>query len=250
VSFSQTTKEEPPKGAAEPVWPYRVFIVGGNHLVRKMFTERGHTICKTLDDNPEMVCFTGGADVAPFLYGERPHKHTSFDMARDLEERQVFGRLTTSIPKVGICRGGQFLNVLSGGSLWQHVDNHAINGTHEAITYDGNIVTVTSTHHQMIRPHKEAWVLLGAQESSFKEGFMGSKQVILKKDHTAWDNEDVEACWYANSNAFCFQPHPELSHKPTRELFFEWVDMLFAPDIRKMREQKAKLVKHDGQDCT
>src|SRR3546814_3238996 len=37
-------------------------------------------------------------------------------------------------PMAGICRGGQFLNVMCGGSMIQHVEGHAIHGRSEEHT--------------------------------------------------------------------------------------------------------------------
>jgi len=66
------------------------------------------------------VVFTGGADVSPFMYGEKKLSVTCNDEHRDEQEKLFFERYT-KVPKVGICRGGQFLNVMNGGKMWQHV---------------------------------------------------------------------------------------------------------------------------------
>src|SRR6187200_999435 len=54
-----------------------------------------------------LVFFSGGADVSPALYGERPASRTlRVDVARDEQERELF-RLAraASLPMIGICRG-------------------------------------------------------------------------------------------------------------------------------------------------
>lgn len=65
--------------------------------------------------------FTGGQDVSPALYGERPRFANVESCAlRDAMERQVLRHLLAADkPALGICRGLQFLNVALGGTLWQ-----------------------------------------------------------------------------------------------------------------------------------
>ena len=63
----------------------------------------------------DVMVFTGGPDVTPFLYGQKKIKGTNCDPIRDLKERQVINSVDVSMPKIGICRGAQFLNVYNGG---------------------------------------------------------------------------------------------------------------------------------------
>lgn len=50
---------------------------------------------------------------------------------------------------VGICRGAQFLNVMAGGKMIQHVEGHAIHGTHEIVVTDvyGGVKLIKSPLH-------------------------------------------------------------------------------------------------------
>src|SRR5688572_28160 len=105
------------------------FIVGGDAGVTSMFKHRGWNLAET-DQDADAVIFTGGADITPFLYGERVIQGTHVNFTRDLEEVRLFKSLPSKLPKIGICRGGQFLNVMSGGSMFQDVDGHAILGCH------------------------------------------------------------------------------------------------------------------------
>jgi putative glutamine amidotransferase len=69
------------------------------------------------------VCLSGGPDIDPLGYGERPHPKlgpTTVDLdrfelsvARAADER--------GLPVLGICRGAQALNVARGGTLHQHI---------------------------------------------------------------------------------------------------------------------------------
>src|SRR5206468_3407306 len=73
----------------------------------------------------DLVIFAGGADVDPVLYGEVPHETTCCDPKRDQQDMDLYLMCVEhGIPMLGICRGAQFLHVMNGGKLWQHVDKH------------------------------------------------------------------------------------------------------------------------------
>jgi putative glutamine amidotransferase len=67
------------------------------------------------------LVLSGGADVAPEGYGERPLRpEWSGDPARDAYEvAAVRAFLAAERPVLGVCRGAQLLNVALGGSLYQ-----------------------------------------------------------------------------------------------------------------------------------
>lgn len=214
-----------------------VYVVGKDAGVSQMFQHKlGQRITRNLS-SAEMVVFTGGEDVTPFLYGEKPHKTTYFSMDRDMEEIKIFNSLCLDVPKVGICRGGQFLNVMSGGRLYQNVDKHAIHGKHIAVSFDLTKHYVTSTHHQMMIPHPtSSWVLLETKLSSFRE--------TEKFKDTDPQGDDTEAVFYGHTNSLCFQPHPEYKDADdTRALFSDYLVMLFEADIKKLRTKRAATVK-------
>jgi len=69
------------------------------------------------------VILTGGQDIAPALYGEKPLPECgqtvpSLDGMGALLVKEA---LIQDKPFLGICRGLQFLNVALGGSLYQHI---------------------------------------------------------------------------------------------------------------------------------
>ncbi len=65
--------------------------------------------------------FTGGQDVNPALYGEKPRSCCGAPCEeRDLLEQRIYEiACGQDKPILGICRGIQLLNVLHGGSLYQ-----------------------------------------------------------------------------------------------------------------------------------
>ena len=109
----------------------RVFVVGSSFgAYHDMFRRYGWEIAKSYDE-ADLLQYTGGEDVSPSLYGRTKHPRSYINRERDMRERIIFLRaLKDGKPQAGICRGGQFLNVMCGGSLWQDVNNHAIAGKH------------------------------------------------------------------------------------------------------------------------
>lgn len=195
----------------------KVFIVETSNMYERMFTARGWEVTRDLLA-ADLVQFTGGADVSPYLYGEEKHPTTYNDPRRDLVEAGYYQVcLLLNKPMAGICRGGQFLNVMNGGKLYQNINYHAIGGTHEAhsfLSYGGkDTFQVTSTHHQMMRVGGEGTLLLVANEAT-----------KLETDTLTYEGkgEDVEAVWYGKSRSMCFQPHPEIVGKEhdCQELYF------------------------------
>lgn len=69
----------------------------------------------------------GGADVDPALYGADPHPELEpTESLRDtLEAELIDAAADADLPLLGICRGIQILNVHAGGTLNQHIPDHA-----------------------------------------------------------------------------------------------------------------------------
>ena len=163
--------------------------------------------------------FTGGADVTPSLYGE-VNKYSYCDALRDEYEVQVFEAAKDLGKKmVGICRGSQFLTVMAGGKLWQDVNNHATGLDHVIYTTkEGEWLTVSSTHHQMMRPEGVPHELLGwARLSNNKRAAIDSEKAEPNRFLV-----DPEAVYYPDINAVACQFHPEyfvINHKCPKYFF-------------------------------
>jgi gamma-glutamyl-gamma-aminobutyrate hydrolase PuuD len=217
-----------------------VFIVpgDGDAQVTRMFTNEGWGIVDDLND-ADLVQFVGGADVNPELYGHHKHPTTYYDAERDDREMSIYlDALEQGIPMAGICRGGQFLNVMNGGTLFQDVDNHGLATTHKAWLVGAILpIDVTSTHHQMMCPNYSASYLLVMAAHQSKRKHSMSKTTTESFEtihHPPLDNPtDVEALFYRDTNCFCFQPHPEYSGpycSETREVYFELLDRYLFSD--------------------
>lgn len=202
------------------------YIAGADNDVRRMMGVYGFRRVDKVKD-ADIVVFTGGSDINPYLYGQRRHPTTGVNMLRDLADINVLkqtARYTQGL--VGICRGGQLLNCLVGnGSMWQNVNHHAIEGTHDAVDRDGVVHKVNSYHHQMMIPGSEAQVLLKASVSTLREGPENIRMVkdIARVADPDWD--DPEVLYYPDTSTLCFQPHPEERKAvSTRDLFFRYLE--------------------------
>lgn len=210
----------------------QVYVVGGYSAYIEMFRDRGWSATTDLFE-ADLVVFCGGSDVDPSLYGEYKHSTTYSNIERDNHEKNKYELAKElGIPCAGICRGGQFLHVMNGGSLYQNVDGHTC-GKHEAILMGENIkFTVSSTHHQMMRRNyvrPDCISLVLAQEStvkSYMSSLTRSSNTINVKDYNnRWD--DIEVLVYTDTQDLCFQPHPEFKGKEweeCRNVFFKFID--------------------------
>jgi gamma-glutamyl-gamma-aminobutyrate hydrolase PuuD len=153
----------------------------------------------------DLVLFTGGSDVSPFLYGESPNARTFSDFHRDRFEQNVFKTaVEDELPMLGICRGAQFLTVMNGGKLYQDVTDHAVGGGHSITTIDGQTFQATSTHHQMMKPWDVEHKLIAWSTEPRSRHYQGGEGKI----HDAPEREP-EIVFYPKTRSLAIQPHPE-----------------------------------------
>jgi len=207
---------------------YTFFLPWPDVDVQRMLVRNGHTI-SLIKDNPwDIALFTGGADVCPLLYGEKMHDTSYINVHRDLIEIAFYMSLHKKRMKVGICRGAQLLNVLSGGRLYQHVNMHGNSDGHLVKIWNSDdLIRMTSRHHQMMIVASDACLLSFARESTHKisEAF-GDKQITQPE-------YDPEIVYYESTHSLCFQPHPEDENaEETTKAFFDMIDMCWS-DIFK-----------------
>ena len=84
---------------------HRIFIVNGNADYNVLFESMGLEVVDEFS-SADFICFTGGQDVSPHLYGHKRHHTTGNSTARDDFEVDLFN-LARDLdkPMVGICRG-------------------------------------------------------------------------------------------------------------------------------------------------
>lgn len=195
---------------------YSEYITFLNHL----YDVNVITFTNFLKDKFEidLVLFTGGEDVNPDMYHEAQGKHTFCNLERDsIEEKMFF--LNMHVPKLGICRGSQFLTVMSGGKLIQHVTGHAIGRTHEIILkhpFVGEIYEITSTHHQMMFPYNldsESYTIIATSKYYMSNTYLNGKNDEIKLPKNF---EECEIVFYPKTNSLAIQGHPEFAMCPKK----------------------------------
>lgn len=115
-----------------------------------------------LPDNVDFVIFDGGADVHPSFYGEMIKPCTFPNVYRDKVEKGIYDFYKNKNTKfLGICRGLQFLNVMSKGTLYQdlsqvnkgHCSPHNVKIVDSKLIklLDTSTILVNSLHHQAVK---------------------------------------------------------------------------------------------------
>ncbi|MFK4784794.1 gamma-glutamyl-gamma-aminobutyrate hydrolase family protein [Fusobacterium sp. MFO224] len=120
------------------------------------------------------LIMTGGEDINPSYYGEKPHKNLEkINSARDTSDYWLIKvALKEDVPMLATCRGLQMLNAVCGGTLYQDIPTqyktdiihrdpkkenfvyHKISvkrGSHLCDIMGSKELTVNSWHHQCIK---------------------------------------------------------------------------------------------------
>jgi gamma-glutamyl-gamma-aminobutyrate hydrolase PuuD len=166
-------------------------------------------------DKADVLVWTGGSDISPHLYDHKDLRCHAINVSRDREEVSYFLKYPDKL-KVGICRGAQLLNVLSGGSMIQHVDSH--NGFHAMQMLKPGfatspIVFTNSIHHQMMIPIKKHCEIIAKTPNRLSTTYIYDES-FRPYEHLHWTpnnlDGDPEILYYHNTNSLCIQGHPEM----------------------------------------
>ena len=151
-----------------------------------------------------LVLFTGGADVSPELYGDTsPAGMCSDSPIRDAEEKKIFDfAVANDVRCAGICRGVQFINVMSGGKMIHHLEKHA-GQDHTTSLLDGTVIRTNSFHHQMILPPEDA-VVIATAEHKLSDLYIGKADRPVE-----YVGDEIESAIFPNTKTFGVQWHPE-----------------------------------------
>lgn len=102
----------------------------------------------------------------------------------------------------------QYLTVLNGGKLIQHVNNHR-NSNHTIEFKRGVVLNVSSDHHQMMYPYDlkpENYELIAYAQKYLSDIYLnGNNENIQLPDNFL----EPEIIYYPKTNSLCIQPHPE-----------------------------------------
>ena len=160
-------------------------------------------------DSFDIVCFSGGTDISPSLYGQQPIGETQHpDAQRDVAEFKIFNYCQKNgIPVVGICRGLQLITALTGGQLIQHAENHG--GVNHPVKFTesigkykkGDVIRVNSCHHQMCLPAENGVLLAVSHQHHSKYYFNDKGQMAAPYE--------AEAIIWPSLKAGGVQWHPE-----------------------------------------
>jgi putative glutamine amidotransferase len=144
--------------------PWSPVIYGQSHTYSDAIIQAGGLpVLLPINNDPEALAqtyykldgllFAGGNDVDPKLYGQKPYAETvDFSSARDqMETRLMELALDQQKPILTICRGMQLLNVICGGSLYQHIKTDLKRASdHEISTYKKTLVDLA--HQLKVEP--------------------------------------------------------------------------------------------------
>lgn len=217
---------------------FKIFVVGG---------DIGYTnwmpgdLVSNLED-ADVVVFTGGEDVTPMYYGKTANIRTRYNINRDTEEKLIFDK-AQALGKhcVGICRGSQFLCVMSGGELIQHQDNPLF--IHNIKTYDNYNIPITSTHHQAQYPYnlsKDSYKIL-----AWTKGISTYHQGESTIDLPLPDEKECEIVFYKDTKCLAIQGHPELMSRDSKYdktiNYLQYMFKKFANDIYNLVEEQENM---------
>lgn len=174
--------------------------------------------------------FTGGHDVSPELYNEKPLDGlVSSCMKRDRMELYILKKaIQLDKPILGICRGIQFINAALGGTLYQdlptqyeteieHHQNppydvpvHKVNVIKDSPLYkciNSELLDVNSYHHQAVKDLAPNLKVMAVSEDGLVEAVYKPEQKFL----------------------WAVQWHPEFSYKTddnSRKIFKAFIEAI------------------------
>lgn len=199
-----------------------VFIMPGVFYsgVTEIFGQNGYLRTQDIDE-ADAIVFIGGTDISSSLYGQKAVGEAQRpDVDRDELEVNVYRTFVGIKPMIGICRGAQLLNVLNGGTLWQHVNNHGMIHWAVDLTKPKEKLRVSSMHHQMMRPAVGAETFLVANEATM---FKDYERTLYDTEKTTTPYMDAEGVFYPKTKSLCFQSHPEVGPKEHTKYFFDQI---------------------------
>jgi carbamoylphosphate synthase small subunit len=187
-----------------------------------MWFDAGYELIRSkgMQNEADILCFLGGADISPTLYNQKTNPKANVNPIEycDKRDMEAWKLKRPDQIAVGICRGGQFLNCMSGGKLIQHVSGH-VGSPHKVYDTVWNTeVEVASCHHQMMIPGVSAEVF--AYTEGHGHNFMGEHGPIDRPKF------EPEVLWYDSTRSLCYQGHPEWYPNSGTKYFMDLMDVV------------------------
>jgi putative glutamine amidotransferase len=124
------------------------------------------------------VLLAGGADVDPALYGETEVHPEVYDVDALQDEADLSLAaycFEHGVPTLAVCRGLHVVNVLRGGTLVQHMDDHHRHVVHDVVIERGPAgieagpITASCYHHQCVERLGSGLEVVGRAEDGTVE---------------------------------------------------------------------------------
>lgn len=221
----------------------KVYVVGRDVGYTDLFLDK-IKIVDTISE-ADIVLFTGGEDVHPSYYGEKKGQFTRTNIDRDRREVKAFNeaRMYNKFC-LGICRGSQWLTIMSGGELIQHVTNHAICGTHKIHLMNEDVnIDITSTHHQMMYPFhldKESYTLIAKSTKDLSTTYLNGED---REKRLVSNFVECEIVYYKTTNSLCIQGHPEYMPKDSNAV--RYINVLIREYLEDTIETTPMVIEED-----
>ena len=190
TSYSDRSRLPAPYVSVKDSYVQAIEAAGGIPVVLPITDKSG---VRALIPHLNGILFSGGIDVAPWLYGEEPLPGIgSWDIARDEWEIELCNRAwSAKLPMLGICRGCQLMNVARGGTLIQDIQHtvpkallHSSSVPHDEFCHHIEIdkksvlftlfstekLLVNSFHHQAIAEPAEDFKVTARSQDGIIEG--------------------------------------------------------------------------------
>lgn len=182
----------------------------------------------------DAVVFWGGTDIHPSLYNEELNKHSQASKSgpsqRDLFEWQAMNYCKLNkIPMIGVCRGAQLMTAFVGGKLIQHVNGH--HSEHNITTDQGEVLSTTSCHHQMMYPFDVEHKMLAWSTLSRSTVYLNGENRDVDKMYLK-SVVEPEVVYYPQIRGLAIQGHPEWAlNTPFSEYCNGLIEELLIPSM-------------------
>lgn len=163
------------------------------------------------------LIISGGADISSFIFGEDPHLlNGDYSNNRDkMEKALYFSARKKNIPILGICRGHQIINAVSGGTIVQDLSlietlNVVHNSKdkpysleHYASFVEGSIIheifgpgehIINSHHHQCIGKIATDFIATGYSRDNIIESMESLDKMVLCVQFHPERMDDIVSC--------------------------------------------------------